>query len=104
MKISIKQSFNPWILQAGYFRRNVFIFQTTFVKIINYIFLFFFYGLLWFQINSLCILFSWVIVELGKTVTEAKCIILEIANILKIGIFPSTLALIAGSTHVKPGF
>ena len=47
------------------------------------------FGLLWFQIKSLCILFSSVIVELGKTVTEARCIILEIANVLKIVIFPS---------------
>ena len=47
------------------------------------------FGLLWFQINSLCILFSWVIVELDKTVTEARFIILVIANVLKIEIFPS---------------
>ena len=26
----------------------------------------------------------WVIVELGKTITEARCTILEIANVLKI--------------------
>ena len=47
------------------------------------------FGLLWFEINSLCLLFSWVIIELGKTITEARCITLEIANVLKIVNFPS---------------
>ena len=47
------------------------------------------FDLLWSQINSLCISFYWVIVELSKTVTEARCIVLEIANVLKIVIFPS---------------
>ena len=54
-------------------------------------FFFFFFGLLWFQINSLCISFSWIIVELGKATAEAKCIILKIANVLKILIFPSSV-------------
>ena len=47
------------------------------------------FGLLWLQIYSSCILFSWVSVELSKIVTEARCVILEIANVWKIVIFPS---------------
>ena len=47
------------------------------------------FGLLWFEINSLCLLFSWVIIDLGKTITETRCITLEIANVLKIVNFPS---------------
>ena len=47
------------------------------------------FGLSGFPIHSLYILFDRVIVELGKTVTEARCIILDIANVLKIVIFPS---------------
>ena len=47
------------------------------------------FGLLWFQINSLWISFSWVIAELDKTVIGARYIILEISNVVKIVIFPS---------------
>ena len=63
-------------------------FQTAFVKIVNEIFSLIFV-FLWFHIKSLCILFSSVITESGKTATEARCMILEIANVLKIVIFPS---------------
>ena len=61
-------------MQTGYFRRNVYIFQTTFAKIVN---------------KSFFFDFCWVIVKLRKTVTDARCIVLESANILKIAIFHS---------------
>lgn len=52
------------------------------------------FDLLWFYINSLCILFSKVIVELEKIVTVARCKILEFAKILKIVVFPSRVKLL----------
>lgn len=52
------------------------------------------FDLLWFYINSLCILFSKVIVELEKIVTAARCKILEFAKILKIVVFPSRVKLL----------
>ena len=52
------------------------------------------FDLLWFYINSLCILFSKVIVELEKIVTVARCKILESAKILKIVVFPSRVKLL----------
>ena len=72
MNISIKQPFGPWTLQTGYFRGNFFDFWSFMIQ--NKFFMYF---------------FNWVIVELSKTVTEARCIVLEIANVLKIVIFPS---------------
>lgn len=52
------------------------------------------FDLLWFYINSLCILFSKVIVELEKIVTVARSKILEFAKILKIVVFPSRVKLL----------
>ena len=66
MKICIKQAFNLWIWQSGYFRQNTTSFKPTLPKLVIRVFSLIF-GLLWFPINSLYISFGWVIVELGKT-------------------------------------
>ena len=51
------------------------------------------FDLLWFYINSLCILLSKVIVELEKTVTVARCKTLEFAKVLEI-VFSSRVKLL----------
>ena len=47
------------------------------------------FGFLPFQINSFCILFSSLIICVGTLVTRERCMILDIAKVLKIVIFPS---------------
>ena len=47
------------------------------------------FGLLPFQVNSFCILFSSLIICIGTLVTREKCMILDIAKVLKIVIVSS---------------
>ena len=47
------------------------------------------FGLLPFQVNSFCILFSSLIICIGTLVTREKCMILDIAKVLKIVFFSS---------------
>ena len=49
------------------------------------------FGLFPFQINSFCILFSLLIISIGTIVTRERCMILDIAKVLEMIIFPSTV-------------
>ena len=49
------------------------------------------FGLFPFQINSFCILFTLLIISVGTWVARERCMILDIAKVLKIVIFPSTV-------------
>ena len=49
------------------------------------------FGFFPFQMNSFCIMFSSLIISIGMLVTRERCTTINIAKILKIVIFPSTV-------------